>query len=61
MKKRKVVVYEELGKFYMTNYENFHYNWLNKLEIVEMQGFNSLKECKKYLEKNFEYEVILIN
>lgn len=56
-KKVKVVVYEENHKFYFTNANNFYHNWLNKNCITEMTGFNSLEECKKYLENNFGYEV----
>ena len=56
-KKKRVVVFEDNYKYYFTNAENFYHNYLNKNQLTEMTGFNSLEECKEYLENYFDYEV----
>ena len=52
MEKQKVIVFESDKKFY-------YYIVFSFTSVIEMTNFESLKECKDFLEKHFNYEVLI--
>lgn len=58
--KKRIVVFKENQKMFITNEENFFRETRNKLEINEAIGFSSLEELSDYIENHFpQYEVII--
>lgn len=58
--KKRIVVYKENSKMFITNEENFFREVRNNLEINEAIGFSSLEDLSDYIENHFpQYEVII--
>ena len=49
---KKVILFELEKRFYFVDIEE-----IIKNPLVEMTGFEDLKECEDFLKKKFDYEV----